>query len=500
MNSAENTMEFTVSSVSPTRVSTACLVLPVFEDDDLPPLIDELDPMTSGLIRRLVKEGDISGKNGQHFLLTNTVETIKANRLLFIGLGKKNKITARSFRHAMHQLANFLKQKKLSSAAFYPASTLAPEITAHHTAELLECTFYTTGELKSRNKPQAGKLKLTLLAENRSQAAKLKRGIESGSATAQGVNLARRLGDLPGNICTPTYLAKQAKALSREHKNLKTKVLGEAEMKQLKMNALLSVSAGSRQPAQLIIVEYRKTGRKAGKPIVLVGKGITFDSGGISIKPGAGMDEMKYDMCGAASVLGCMKSLALTAPDLHVIGVIAAAENMPGGNATKPGDIITSMSGQTIEVLNTDAEGRLVLCDALTYCERFKPETVIDIATLTGACVIALGNHAHGLYSNHEKLAHDLLEAGKAAEDKAWHMPLWDEYQKQLASNFADMANIGGRNAGSVTAACFLSRFAKKYHWAHLDIAGTAWNSGNNKGATGRPVPLLMHYLMSKAG
>jgi leucyl aminopeptidase len=263
------------------------------------------------------------------------------------------------------------------------------------------------------------------------------------------------------------------------------------------MGSLLSVSAGSDQPAKLIVMHY-KGDKKNAPPIALVGKGITFDTGGISLKPGAGMDEMKYDMCGAASVLGCFKAICELEPKINLIGVIAASENMPNGNATKPGDIVRSMSGLTIEVLNTDAEGRLVLCDALTYTERFKPKAVIDIATLTGACVIALGGHATGLFSNHQPLANELLSAGEQTGDRAWQMPLWDEYQKQLDSNFADIANIGGREAGSVTAACFLSRFTKNLQWAHLDIAGTAWRSGSAKGATGRPVSLLTQYLLNQ--
>src|SRR5690606_25789192 len=323
------------------------------------------------------------------------------------------------------------------------------------------------------------------------------RGLTLGSAIAKGVNLARNLGDLPGNICTPTYLANEAKRLARNQPRLSAKILEEKQTKELGMGALLSVSAGSDEPAKLIVLEYRGGG-KNDAPVALVGKGITFDTGGISLKPGAGMDEMKYDMCGAASVLGTFQTLLELQLPLNVVGIIPASENMPNGRATKPGDIVTSMSGQTIEILNTDAEGRLVLCDALTYSERFKPKVVIDIATLTGACVIALGAHASGLYSNRDELAQALLAAGQQSNDRAWHMPLWDDYQKQLDSNFADMANIGGREGGSITAACFLSRFTKKFAWAHLDVAGTAWKSGSAKGATGRPVPLLVQYLLNQ--
>ncbi len=289
----------------------------------------------------------------------------------------------------------------------------------------------------------------------------------------------------------------QARKLGKASKNVKVTVLELKDMEKLGMGSLLSVARGSRQPPKLITLEYQGAD-KGVKPVALVGKGITFDTGGISIKPASTMDEMKFDMCGAASVLGVIAACIELKLPINVVGVIASSENMPDGAASKPGDIVTSMSGQTIEILNTDAEGRLVLCDALTYTERFKPSAVIDIATLTGACVIALGKHPSGLLSNHEPLAKALLEAGTVSGDRVWQMPLWDDYQDQLKSNFADMANIGGRDGGTITAACFLSRFTKKFHWAHLDIAGTAWKSGDQKGATGRPVPLLMQYLLDK--
>ena len=325
----------------------------------------------------------------------------------------------------------------------------------------------------------------------------IKLGIKEGHAIAEGMNLTKDLGNLPPNICTPTYLANQAKKIAKDFK-MKSTILSQKQIEKLKMGSFLSVAKGSRLEPKFIIIEHQK-GKKSSKPVVLVGKGITFDSGGISLKPGAAMDEMKYDMCGAATVLGVMKTIGLLNLPLNVVGLIPACENMPDGLAVKPGDIVTSMSGQTIEILNTDAEGRLVLCDALTYAERYKPETVIDIATLTGACVIALGHHASAVFSKSDDLANDLLAAGKKSIDKAWRMPLWDEYQPLLNSNFADIANIGGRAAGSITAACFLSRFTKKYSWAHIDIAGTAWNSGANKGATGRPVSLLSQFLMHKS-
>ena len=319
----------------------------------------------------------------------------------------------------------------------------------------------------------------------------------NGVAIANGIDLARTLGNRPGNFCTPTDLAKQARDLKKAYSELKVEILDEKAMEKLGMGSLLSVSRGSRQPARLIVMQYQ-AGEKSDKPVVLVGKGVTFDSGGISIKPGAAMDEMKFDMCGAASVFGTVSAVAELGLPINLVGVIPATENLPDGDASKPGDVVTSMSGQTIEVLNTDAEGRLILCDALTYAGKFDPAVVIDIATLTGACIVALGNHTAALMSNHQALADDLLDAGQIAFDRAWQLPLWEEYDEQISSNFADMANIGSPGAGSITAASFLARFTKDYRWAHLDIAGVAWKSGKEKGATGRPVPLLMQYLMNR--
>lgn len=324
-----------------------------------------------------------------------------------------------------------------------------------------------------------------------------KRALAQGLAIAEGVKMAKDLGNLPGNVCTPTYLGKQAKQLAKDY-GFKVDVLNRTQIEKLGMGAFLGVAQGSDEPMRLIVLQH-KNGPKNQKPVALVGKGITFDTGGISLKPGSEMDEMKYDMCGAASVLGTFKTIGELNLPINAVAIIPTCDNMPSGKALKPGDIVTSMSGQTIEVLNTDAEGRLVLCDALTYAEKFKPSTVVDVATLTGACVIALGQHASAVYSHQDALAEELLEAGKLANDRAWRMPLWDDYQPQLDSNFADMANIGGRPAGSITAACFLSRFAKQYDWAHLDIAGTAWKSGKAKGGTGRPVPLLSTFLINRS-
>jgi leucyl aminopeptidase len=366
-------------------------------------------------------------------------------------------------------------------------------------AEATEYASYCYDQTKSKKKaPQRPLGKLTLLLEQRSLQQAAEQGVQWGQAIAKGVRLARNLADLPGNICTPTYLADAARKLAKEYKHLNAKILDQADMEKLGMGALLAVARGSRQPPKLIILEYKGTSSKQ-QSIVLIGKGLTFDAGGISIKPSDRMDEMKYDMCGGASVLGTLKACAELELPLNVVAVVPSSENLPDGNANKPGDVITSLSGQTIEVLNTDAEGRLILCDALTYSKRYNPKAIIDVATLTGACVIALGAHASGLLSNDQTLADSLLAAGQTSGDRAWQLPLWEDYQQQLESNFADMANVGGREAGTITGACFLARFAEEFCWAHLDIAGTAWLSGKEKGATGRPVPLLTQYLIQCA-
>ncbi len=360
---------------------------------------------------------------------------------------------------------------------------------------LINRALYRFEEFKSKKK-KASKWKscFLLTAEKDS----LKQALKTGVAVSKGLDLCRDLGNRPGNACTPADLVAEAEKLAGKYDNIELKILDEAEMEKQGMGSFLSVSAGSDQPAYLIHLSYWGADRDQ-RPLGLVGKGITFDTGGISLKPGAAMDEMKYDMCGAASVIGSLKTIAEMNWPINVMGFIAAAENMPSGKATKPGDIVTSKSGKTIEVLNTDAEGRLVLCDALTYAQEFKPEVLIDIATLTGACVIALGSHASGLYANNDELAEQLLAAGQESGDRAWRMPLWPEYTKQLESPFADLANIGGREAGSVTAACFLAEFTKKARWAHLDVAGTAWVSGKNKGATGRPLELLTEFVRRRA-
>ena len=399
-------------------------------------------------------------------------------------------------------MVNTLKASGATESASYltevPVKRKDINWKVQHSIQAIDEALYTFNQFKSeKEEPRRPLRKFIFSVNGRGQLMQGEQAVREGMAISAGIQLAKYLGNLPGNVCTPTYLASEAMKLAVNHDKLKTSILEEKDMEKLGMGSLLSVSLGSREPAKLITMEY-SAGEKGQAPIVFVGKGVTFDSGGISLKPGAGMDEMKYDMCGAASVLGVINACAELQLPINLVGIIPTVENMPDGLAIKPGDIVTSMSGQTIEILNTDAEGRLILCDALTYAEKFNPDVVIDIATLTGACVVALGAHPAGLLSNHSPLANDLLSAGQTSGDRCWQLPLWDDYQDQLKSNFADMANIGGKGAGTITAACFLSRFTKKYHWAHLDIAGVAWKSGVDKGATGRPVGLLSQYVLDR--
>ncbi|WP_347332613.1 leucyl aminopeptidase [Marinimicrobium locisalis] len=494
-------MQYTAKVVNANTDRSDCLIVTAFEGDQWSASASALESK-GGQLAALCKREGFKGKQGETLLL-HTPEGTQAKRVLVLGLGKLQPSPS-AYQSALGKALEALKNTPCKSLTLCLDELNIEGRDARWLARQVALTLgmgqyrFTRCKSQKGDAPPFAPTKLTVGAAKKSLTSDFQTGLREGAAMAKGTNLTRELGDLPGNICTPSYLATEARRLGRGQKKLSTKILDEKQMKELGMGALLSVSAGSDQPAKLIVMEYRGAA-KSQKPVVLVGKGITFDTGGISLKPGAGMDEMKYDMGGAASVFGCMQTLVELEPNINVVAVVAASENMPSGGATKPGDIVTSMSGQTIEVLNTDAEGRLVLCDALTYAERFKPKAVVDVATLTGACIMALGSHASGLYSNRDELAEALLAAGEESGDRAWRMPLWDEYQKQLDSNFADMANIGGREAGSVTAACFLSRYTQKYPWAHLDVAGTAWRSGSAKGATGRPVPLLMHYLLKQA-
>lgn len=491
-------MQFSTKTTALSNTPGSCLVLGVFLNRNLPAASAEVDKASGGAISKILKTGDITGK-AKDSLLVYSPDGVKAKRLLLIGLGKKSDFDIKKYTEALRFTVQQLNRYSLEDAVigFKNLDTGKSDIErqAIQLAKVFTNAEYRYRETLSKAKAPI-KLKRVSLAVETADRSKAKKGLDAGAAIALGMNEARNLGNLPANICTPTYLAEQAKKLATKNKLLKTRVLSEAQMKRLGMHSLLSVGNGSDQDSALIVMEYQGTTSNR-KPHVLVGKGITFDTGGISLKPGAAMDEMKFDMCGAASVLGTMHALCALKPKINVVGIIASAENMPSGRATKPGDVVKSMSGQTIEILNTDAEGRLVLCDALTYAKRFKPLTVIDIATLTGACVATFGNVVSGLLSNDDELADKLYQCGLDALDPAWRLPMWDEYQKQLHSNFADIANIGGPRAGTITAACFLSRFTKEYRWAHLDIAGTAWDQGHLKGATGRPVPLLMEYLLN---
>ncbi|MHB1951143.1 MAG: leucyl aminopeptidase [Acidiferrobacteraceae bacterium] len=492
-------MDLTFDNRPADRRECAAVAVGIHEDAGLSPSASAIDRAAGGMIERLRSRGDIDGRSGQAVPLFD-LPGVAAKRVLVIGCGKKADFGVTPYREAVArsvQLANDLGCADLACTLPELAVTGGDDTwRMEHAAAAASAAMYRFDRLKSKAPSGRRTLERLVFSSPDADPARAATGLERAQAISAGMALMRDLANLPGNVCTPSYLAAQARSLGDAH-GLSVQVLEESDMRTLGMGALLSVSRGSREPPKLITLEYRGGGER--RPIVLVGKGITFDSGGISIKPAASMDEMKFDMSGAASVLGTLRAVAQLRLPLNVIGVIPTCENMPGGNASKPGDIVTTLSGQTVEVLNTDAEGRLILCDALTYSERFEPEAVVDIATLTGACVIALGAHAAGLLTGNDALAGELLEAGTYAHDRAWRLPLWDDYQKQLDSNFADIANIGGREAGTITAACFLSRFTRKFAWAHLDIAGVAYRSGKEKGSTGRPVPLLTHFLIQRS-
>ncbi len=494
-------MDFEIKFASPEKQRGACVVVGVFESRKKTDTAKVIDQTSDGYIKTILSRGDMDGKPNTTLLL-HDVPGMQCKRVLLVGLGKEKEFGDKAFLTATQAVFNAFQKTGVTDAAIFLTDIPVLERDVNwkikQTVLLAGSSDYQFDQLKSKPEERKyGLRKLILGISNRADLAAGKQALQQGQAIAKGMSLTKDLGNLAPNICTPTYLAKQAKDMAKEHK-LKATVLGRKEMEKLGMGSLLSVAQGSDQPAKLIVLEYQGQAKKE-KPVVLVGKGVTFDTGGISLKPSPDMDEMKYDMSGAASVLGTMLAVAEMKLPINLVVIVPATENMPSGCATKPGDVVTSMSGQTIEVLNTDAEGRLILCDALTYAERFKPKAVIDVATLTGACVIALGHVATGLISNDDKLSQELLNAGKQAADQAWQLPLWDDYQDLLKSNFADMANIGGRAAGTITAGCFLSRFTKEYRWAHLDIAGTAWKSGKEKGSTGRPVPLLSQFLIEQA-
>ncbi|MBK5143178.1 leucyl aminopeptidase [Budviciaceae bacterium BWR-B9] len=498
-------MEFSVKSGSPEKQRSACIVVGVFEPRRLSPIAEQLDKISDGYISALLRRGELEGKVGQTLLLHH-VPNILSERILLIGCGKERELDERQYKQVVQKTINTLNDTgSMEAVCFLTELHVKGRNTYWNVRQAVETTkeaLYIFDQLKSNKvEPRRPLRKMVLSVPTRRELTCGEKAIQHGLAISAGIKAAKDLGNMPPNICNAAYLASQARQLADAFsENIITKVIGEQQMKELGMNAYLAVGHGSQNESLMSVIEYKGNPVADAKPIVLVGKGLTFDSGGISIKPAEGMDEMKYDMCGAASVYGVMRAAAELKLPLNIIGVMAGCENMPGGRAYRPGDVLTTMSGQTVEVLNTDAEGRLVLCDVLTYVERFEPEVVIDVATLTGACVIALGHQITGLMSNHNPLATELVGASEQAGDRAWRLPLGDEYQEQLESNFADMANIGGRPAGAITAGCFLSRFTRKYSWAHLDIAGTAWRSGKAKGATGRPVALLTQFLLNRSG
>lgn len=480
------------------ETSTECLVIAVFEEGFEGPSARAVDQASSGLLSEMLEKGDIPSKPGKTTLL-HRVPGVTAERVLIVGMGKKEKLRLPQFSNACQAAGKLLRDLAVRHChvCLHEAEVIGTDASA--TLKQAGLAMYNgnylymvTKQLKE-DSPQPLK-SATFHAEEELQPA-----IDEAEAFGAGYGLARTLGDLPPNICTPSYLAQEAHSIAERYANVELEVVEETEMAELGMDALLGVSRGSSNDAKLIVLKYNGAdGEK--RPVALIGKGITFDSGGLSLKSGENMMQMKYDMCGAAGVIGAFVTCAQMQLPINVVCIVAAVENMPDGDAYRPGDVLTSMSGKTIEVLNTDAEGRLVLCDAITYCERFEPEFVIDAATLTGACVVALGHHASGLMSNDDELADALLKAGDAVVDRAWRLPLWEEYQSQLDSPFADMKNIGGMPAGVVTAGCFLSRFAENLRWAHVDVAGSAWKWGSNSGATGRPAGLLAQFLVDRAG
>jgi len=494
-------MDYSIETLALDKQQTACIIIGIYENQQLSPSAASVDKLNQGIITQLIERGDIKGKNAET-LLINHLPDSSIERILLVGLGEQQKLTAKLYRKALSSAISAAKVLKIKSVN---CSLVDIEIKGFDsqwkTRQIIEVfndAIYHFQESKSIKEPatELEKIVINVTEQTKTQA---ETGLKQGLAIAKGMDLSKHLADLPGNYCTPTYLAEQATSIASNSDKMSVDVLEESDMETLGMGSFLSVSRGSRQPAKLIVLNYQG-GNKDDKPVVLVGKGLTFDAGGISLKPGSGMDEMKYDMCGGACVLGTLQAAAAMDLGINIVGIVPSSENMPDGDANKPGDVVTSMAGLTIEILNTDAEGRLILCDALTYAKKFNPEVVIDLATLTGACLVALGRVPSGLLGNDDALCNDLIDASETACDSLWRLPIWEEYHELLKSNFADIANIGGRDAGTITAACFLSRFTEDYRWAHLDIAGTAWRSGGtNKGATGRPVPLLSQYLINRA-
>ena len=479
----------------PSDIDTDALIVAVFEDQGLSPAARQLDEASAGRISALLKSGDISGKAGRSTLLL-AVEGIRAPRIVLLGMGEAAKVDSGKYLKAAAESLRSLRGGPVARVhSTLPQIEVIGRDDAWKLRQAALAAFHVSYTYTATKKAARTSSLTTLSLDGDAAHADQ---LRLATGIAEGVTLARELGNLPPNICNPAYLADTAQKIAASNDSVSLEVLETEQMRELGMGSLLAVGQGSANPPRLIVLRYNGAGEGV-KPQVLVGKGITFDTGGISIKPGPGMDEMKFDMCGAASVLGTFLSAVRLGLKINLVTIAAAVENMPDGASYRPGDVLTSMSGKTIEVLNTDAEGRLILCDALTYAQRFEPDTLIDVATLTGACVIALGKHAHGLMSRDDALAAELLAAGEASHDRAWRMPVWDDYQPMLDSSAADMANIGGKSAGAVTAACFLARFTEDtQRWAHLDIAGTAWDEGRKGMATGRPVGLLVEWLIGR--
>jgi len=488
-------MQYALQRVRAADCTAAIAIVGIFEERMLASACAEFDELCAGQIKALIDSGDLSGKLGTTQLL-HRLPGLKVPRLLVVGLGEERKFDAARYLKVVRAAAKALKQTAATDAVSYLPELMVPgkDLSWRLTQALLVTDYQLYRYTATLGKqPAAPKLtRLTFSAAGDGSAA-----LARAEAIAAGIAYARELGNLPPNVCTPSYLAAQAAELAQRHASLSVQVLEREQMQALGMGALLAVASGSAQPPKLIAMHWKGGGDAA--PIVLVGKGITFDTGGISIKPAAGMEEMKFDMCGAASVFGVIETVARLGLPINLIGVTPAVENMPDGAACRPSDVVKTMSGQTVEILNTDAEGRLILCDALTWAQQFKPQTIVDIATLTGACVVALGSHATGLMSRDDALADELIKAGEETWDRAWRLPLWEEYADQLETGFADVANLGGKYAGAITAGCFLARFTEGQRWAHLDIAGSAWDSGRKGSATGRPVALLVEWLSRKA-
>lgn len=498
-------MEYQIKLGQADKQKTDCVVVGVLSSKKLSKSAESLDKASKGYLSKIIKQGDIDGSFNQTAMLHH-IPGIQSPRVLLVGCGKEESLNEERYRKLIKKVVSELNKSPASDAAIYLNNLSVKgrnQVWLTRDAVITtEQSLYQFDKLKSKPSKEKKALKKLYFMTNRQASVKaLNTAVKQGLGIAAGVTLTRNLGNMPPNFCNPSYLAKEAQTLAKEHPKLSCKVLEETDMTRLKMGLLLSVTSGSKSKAKLIQFEY-KGGKAKQAPVVLVGKGITFDTGGNSLKPAGAMIGMKFDMCGGATVFGVIKAAATLKLPLNIVGIIPACENMPGATATRPDDVVTSMSGKTVEILNTDAEGRLILADALTYAERFKPDCVIDIATLTGACIMALGYETSALMSNHDPLANELLHASQSAFDRAWQLPIWDTYAEVLKSNFADMANIGNMGkpaAGTIVAGCFLSKFTEKYNWAHLDIAGVACNwTGHTKGASGRPVPLLVEFLLNR--